>query len=266
MTTSTAAPEVAGWGRRRLLLVLAGASTLVVCLAAGLVYGVVASLADKPSVPTGRSASVAASTGQSFRDRVATTPMRQVGPEASRGGAAATAPSPSIQVPPATTEGTAGVPTGYPHTPAGAVGQLAAIDTTVLAGMSVPHTTGVYGAWSLPGAPPASRWVMTGNVRAFLTAAAGAADPVLTATPVAAQVKGTDGPGWVLACVLLRLDAVAAATASVAYGHCEPMQWQHDRWMIAAGARPAAAPSTWPGTDLALQAGWRTWVPLGVQD
>jgi hypothetical protein len=132
--------------------------------------------------------------------------------------------------------------------------------------MSVEHATTIYQAWSLPGAPPASQWVMTTNVRAFLTAAAPAADPVVTATPVAAQVKGSDGPDWVLACVLLRLDAVAASSASVAYGHCEPMQWHHDRWQVASGARPAPAPSTWPGTDLARRAGWRTWVPTGGQD
>ena len=85
-------------------------------------------------------------------------------------------------------------------------------------------------------------------------------------TPVAAQIKGSDGRDWVLACVLLRLAAVAASSASVAYGHCEPMQWHHDRWQVAPGARPAPAPSTWPGTDLARRAGWRTWLPTGGQD
>ena len=32
------------------------------------------------------------------------------------------------------------------------------------------------------------------------------------------------------------------------------------RWLIAAGLPPAPAPSTWPETDLARQAGWLTWV------
>lgn len=268
---NTNAPEALGWGRRRLLMVLVGAAALALALLAGLVYGVLSSLGE-PAEATSQAANswvttrVGASSGPVWREQVAAAPMLQVGPDAARGGAPAATLGPTFQAPPATTDGPAAVPTGYPRTPTGAVSQLAAIDTTVVAGMSVEHATTVYQAWSLPGAPPASQWVMTTNVRAFLTAAAPAADPVVTATPVAAQVKGSDGPNWVLACVLLRLDAVAASSASVAYGHCEPMQWHHDRWQIASGARPAPAPSTWPGTDLARRAGWRTWVPTGGQD
>ena len=250
MTTTTTAPEAAGWGRRRLLLVLAGAASVAICLLAGLVYGVAASLADTATPSAAHPSSVAASSGPVWRDRIAAAPMLKVGAAAARGGAPATTADQTIQVPPATTEGAAGVPTGYPRTPAGAVGQLAAIDSAVVAGMSVEHTTAVYDSWSLPGAPPAGGWVMTGNVRAFLAAAAGVSGPVVTATPVAAQVKGTDGQDWVLACVLLRLDAVAASSASVAYGHCEPMKWHDHRWQIAPGTRPAPAPSTWLGTDL----------------
>ena len=69
---------------------------------------------------------------------------------------------------------------------------------------------------------------MTGNVQAFL-AASGApaldAATVVTATPVAAQVKGTDGDDWALACVLLDVRATITATARIGYGHCERMQW-----------------------------------------
>jgi hypothetical protein len=44
------------------------------------------------------------------------------------------------------------------------------------------------------------------------------------------------------------------------------MQWTADpatdgRWVIGAGIEPAAAPSTWPGTELARDAGWLTWIP-----
>ena len=83
------------------------------------------------------------------------------------------------------------------------------------------------------------------------------------ATPTAAQVKGTDGTDWVLACVLLDVQARIVTQARIAYGHCERMQWSTDeggRWLIAAGSPPAQAPSTWPETDLARQAGWLTWV------
>ena len=36
--------------------------------------------------------------------------------------------------------------------------------------------------------------------------------------------------------------------------------------MIAPGAQPAPAPSTWPGTQAALDAGWGTWVAGREQD
>ena len=47
--------------------------------------------------------------------------------------------------------------------------------------------------------------------------------------------------------------------SKVLYGHCEPMQWDQGRWVIAAGAAAAPAPATWPGTALSAQAGWRRW-------
>ena len=88
---------------------------------------------------------------------------------------------------------------------------------------------------------------------------------MVTATPVAGQVKGTDGPDWALACVLLDVRATITASARIGYGHCERMQWQQrdgqdGRWMIAPGAQPARAPSTWPGSEVAIEAGWATWV------
>ncbi len=84
--------------------------------------------------------------------------------------------------------------------------------------------------------------------------------PVLVAaTPAAGLVKGTDGPDWVLACVLLDVRADAVTHAEIGYGHCERMAWHDGRWMIAPGTPPATAPSVWPGSDLALKAGWRTW-------
>jgi hypothetical protein len=35
--------------------------------------------------------------------------------------------------------------------------------------------------------------------------------------------------------------------------------------MVAPGTPPAQAPSTWPGSDLSLKAGWRTWVDAGQE-
>ena len=103
--------------------------------------------------------------------------------------------------------------------------------------------------------------------QAFLGSAAGpwVDDPgtSLVAVPLAGQVKGVDGPDWVLACVLFEVTATVVTQARTAFGHCEQMAWDGDRWVIADGAYPAPAPSTWPGTELAAAAGWRTWVAAG---
>ncbi|MGB8384590.1 MAG: hypothetical protein WCG47_25680, partial [Dermatophilaceae bacterium] len=166
--------------------------------------------------------------------------------------------------PPAGQVGPAQIPTGYPRTPEGALGQLAAIEVAVLASMSIETAHRVHEAWAAPDAPAAEAWALTANIQAFLASTAGQRvgerPAAVVVTPVAAQVKGTDGPDWVLACVLTQVTATVVSTARIGYGHCERMAWAGDRWVIAPGAPPAPAPSTWPGTALARQAGWRTWI------
>lgn len=268
---------IPGWDRRRLLATLAGLSAGLLALLAGLGYAIHLALAATSHTTTepttaGSTGAVAAGaelsgSGAAYRDAVAAAPMLRAGPDAARPAPPAPTPPAEIAIPPATAAGPAGVPTGFPQSPPGAVGQLAAIVTTVLTGMSLPHTISVHQQWTLPGAGEPAGWVMTDNVHAFLaTAAAGqSADrPArVVATPAAGLVKGTDGDDWVLACVLVQVRATITATARIGYGHCERMQWQQGRWWIAAGAAPAQAPSTWPGTEVSIAAGWRTWVPDG---
>ena len=243
MTTTR---QDSGWGRRQLLATLTGAALLAAALLAGLAFVVIDAVTDPaPATPAQVPLMASPAAAPGWRDQVAAAPMLRVAPAAAREGTPAATPGRAIAVPPATREGPAGVPTGYPRTSAGAVGQLAAIDTTVLTGMSLERTRQVHRGWALPGAPDVGQWVMTENVRAFLAAAGpAAAPPAVVAIPAAGQVKGTDGPNWVVACVLLRVDATIARTASIAYGHCERMQWHEDRWQIAPGTQPATAPST----------------------
>ena len=193
--------------------------------------------------------------------------MLAVDPAAARPTAPAPRAAPAITVPAATRPGAAGVASGFPHTPGGAVGQLAAITVTVLGEMSIARAGQVYQAWALPGGVGAPAWELTRSVQVFLTAAGQGPVKDLTTVvavrPVAAQVKGVDGPDWTLACVLLDVEATIAARARIGYGHCERMQWTGDAWRIAGGAAPARAPSTWPGSPAALRAGWRTWAPAG---
>ena len=291
-----------GWGRRRLLGALAGVAAAGVLLLLGLGYAVyfavtsditsatdtsatdtssppVASATSTTSRTSGASAPAGSATatstadgpqsvsGAARRDAIASAPMLAVRPVDSRPAVPAAVAGPVITIPVATTAGPAGVPAGFPHTPHGALGQLAAIETTALVGMNVAAANQVYEAWALSGGVGAGGWEITRDVQAFLAAASGAGkDPTTTsigmvvATPTGAQVKGVDGDDWTLACVLLTVRARITVDAAIGYGYCERMQWQGQRWMIAPGSPPARAPSTWPGTAVAVQAGWRTWV------
>lgn len=134
--------------------------------------------------------------------------------------------------------------------------------------MSIQQANTVHAAWALPGAPGVAQWPLTQNVQSFLGSAHMGAtiDPTSTVvvTPVGAQVKGTDGPDWVLACVLVKVHATITNDAQMGYGYCERMQWHGGRWMIAPGPTPAPAPSTWPGSNLSNNAGWRTWAGGGT--
>jgi hypothetical protein len=270
---STTTPQA--WGRGKLLAILVAALAAGLALLAGLGLFIWQVLADDPARPvatedTERPPVVLDEAdlpedGPARREQIAHAQMLSVeDPRAYREGQVATTVAEPLGVPSPSRIGPVGIATGYPQTPEGAVAQLAAIDVAVIQGMSVPATHEIYLSWSTGGADPA-RWVMTGNVTDFLTAAGQSgqskeAGLVVTAVPAAGQVKGTDGDDWTVACVLLELHARLVQEATVAYGHCEAMTWTGDRWVIDPTASVSPAPSTWPGTDLAAEAGWRPWV------
>src|SRR5690606_22788495 len=71
--------------------------------------------------------------GPARRERIADAPMLAVDdPRAYRQGQVSTTVTDPLGVPSPTTTGPVDVPTGFPRTPEGAVGQLAAIDVTVI--------------------------------------------------------------------------------------------------------------------------------------
>jgi hypothetical protein len=265
MSASRRADEA--WGRIRLLLVLGAAVLVVVVLVAGLVlagtYAVSGAHQDggsrspqsigekRPAAPTGR-------------DAIAAAPMLQVDRQAVLPTAPAAAAGPTMRIPSSTGVGRAGIAAGFPRTPEGAVGQLAAIGSAVLQGMSLTYTNDVYQQWSMPGGVGVAEWPMTRNVQAFLDGARMGQETdraiSVVAIPAAGQVKGVDGPDWAVVCVLFEVRATITVEAQIGYGYCERMQWQNRRWMIAPGVSPAQAPSTWPGSELSIRAGWRTWV------
>lgn len=262
----TTTPEPGTWPRWRLYALLVAALTTMMMLLLGLAIAVWTMIIPSPSTPGADAPAPVAGEvrGDAYRDQLAAQPMLQVPAAAASTPHVSTELAAVLAVPAADAVGPAGVATGFPRTPEGAVAQLAAIEVTVVEAMSIPVAHQVHDAWSLPGGTSAGEWAMTRNVQVFLTTLGDQGnakdDSVLvTATPAAGQVKGADGPDWVLACVLLDVRAAVATTARIGYGHCERMAWHDGRWQIAPGTPPAKAPSTWPGSDLALQAGWRTW-------
>ena len=266
-----------GWDRRRLLVVLAAVVATAMVLLLGLGYAVYVALTSATGTAKPLQAVTAAhdtpgsqpARGAARRDDIASAPMLAFGPADSRASTPAPVAGPTITIPVSTQQGPASVPAGFPRTPEGAAAQLAAIETTVLDGMSIAVANHVYAQWALPGGVGVAGWEITQDVQAFLaTAQMGSEKDMassVVATPAAAQVKGTDGTDWVLACVLLDMRATITADARMGYGYCERMQWQAGRWMIASGTPPARAPSSWPGSDLSNQAGWRTWATSGQE-
>ena len=253
---------IAPWQRWQLVATIVGIGGALLLVLAGTVLALI-----ERSTPPDQTTPAPAATGAvaaDTRDRIAAQPMASVAPDAARSTAPSAELARSIDVPVATIDGPAGVHTGFPHTPEGAVGQLAAIEVRVIEAMSIPVAHEVHQAWAMPGGVNAAQWELTTSVQAFLSASGqegNAKDEttMVAAVPAAAQVKGTDGPDWVLACVLLDVRASIVADARIGWGHCERMVWTGDRWLIGPGLPPAIAPSTWPGSQPAIDAGWLRW-------
>ena len=189
--------------------------------------------------------------------RMATTPADATG------GTPALGALPDIPIPLVDEIGPEGIPTGYPQTGEGSVGQLGEILVSVLGSMDLAHAQRVQRSWFEDPAGSGGVWPVLGLIQSFLEAGQmpSGLDPAasLRVIPAAGQIKGSDGDGWHVACVLVEIIYTHRAQARLAYGHCERMTWDGDRWLIAAGSHPVPGPSTWPGTERALQAGWLTW-------
>ncbi len=263
LTSRSAEP----WSRPRLLAMLGSLALVVVLILVGgglAVWHAVVSDGRSPGAVTGQPTS-GPTDPRLDRDGLAEAAMASVDPQAAFHPNPATTPGVSIVVPqPSALDGPAGVPTGFPHTHEGAVGQWAAITQTVLESMSLPRTREIHDAWVRPGGPAFGRWTLTRNVISFLTAARqGGQEKDLTtivaATPAAGLVKGSDGPDWAVVCVLLDVQAWIKTESRMGYGLCSRMEWTDGRWRVADGAEPAPAPSVWPGSNAAVAAGWLAW-------
>lgn len=265
------------WSRQRMLRLLAAAVVAVLGLLAGLVVAVVdvihpsrhGDTARHRGTATARSRTGAAGeTGGVVdpRDALAARPMPSVPDDAAHPGPVSTAaPGSAIAPPPSTGMGPAGVATGFAHTPAGALAQLAAIDQTALQSGSLAEARALIGGWALPGGPTATSWsLIAGLVTLFdETGLSGGGSPLLAIvlTPVMGLIKGSVGPDYVIACADFELDVTLTETVRGAVADCQRMVWSPTaggaaRWMIGPGAEPATPPSVWPDTDTAIAVGY----------
>lgn len=258
--------EATPWSRTRLLAMLGGLvlSVVLTLMGGGLAIWHATAGAQPAAVATNHPPTVPMD-GRPSRDEIAAAAMPSVEPQAAFHPDPATVPGGSIVVPqPTVLDGPAAVPTGFPHTFEGAVGQWAAIVQTVLESMSLPRTLEIHTAWVQPGGPGSAQWTLTRNVTSFLTAARQGGDEkdlttIVAATPAAGLVKGGDGPDWTVVCVLLDVQAWIKTESRMGYGLCSRMEWADGRWQVAPGAEPAPAPSAWPGSNAAVAAGWLAW-------
>jgi hypothetical protein len=270
-------PRSPQWSRRRMLGLLVLAALTVAVLIAGLVLAVVHAVnptgggndasvvggsVGNATVPAAAATPTGTVSAAEARDALAARPMPAVSESASRPAPVSNRdPGPPIVLPRATHTAAAGVPTGFPHTPEGAMAQLAAIDQTALQSGSLSGARDVIAAWAMPGGPTTTSWSGVRAMSTLLNAVglSGGGSPQLgiVLTPLMGQIKGSVGQDFVVPCVDFELEVTLQQTARGATADCQRMVWHGDRWMIGPGDEPAQPPSVWPGTDLAIDVGYR---------
>ena len=253
----------------RAWLTLAIIAALALALLAALAYTVSAVLTSPgPKVspkraavpPAVRAGTPSASPVQRQMDELAARPMAEFPASAARphplartgGGAPISLPAAS------STDGP--VVTGFPHTPEGALAQLAALDAVALRDLSPNQVRMVHDWAALPGAVALTSWTPYVAATAALAAAGapeGSTDLTSTFTPVAGVIKGTVGSDFVVACVLGEWQVTYRASSRSGAADCQRMVWTNQGWRIGPGAQPAYGPSVWPGSHEAARAGWR---------
>lgn len=192
---------------------------------------------------------------------LATAPMRQFPSTASMPQTLAPSGLPVIDVPAPTRTNPAGVGEGFPATPQGAIGQLAALEVAGLADLNPQTYNAAYTSISLPGAPdPAATplGVQVNKVYSQVVLQGSTGQPISSRWQLAgAQVKGVTSAGRsVVVCVAGELQLAQVNSAQTGTGDCQAMRWTGRDWRIAPVPVAARAPVTWPGSPAFVQAGY----------
>jgi hypothetical protein len=254
------------WTRLRLQILLGAGAVVVLALVVGGAWSVINLLTG--STPGDTSAGSGSGTATSAQDRLANKPLPAAPVEAAQpGGDLSTSNTGTLQIPPPMQVGDVGVATGYPHTPQGALAQMAAIDSTALSSASVKIAQDVITHWAAPGGPTPESWSGVKGLATLLGSAGLSADAQNAITigvePKMGFIKGTVGSDFVVPCVdfIITVTLPGAQPQQVAAADCQRMVWQEDstggRWVIGPGDEPAEAPSLWPGSEASFEAGYQ---------
>ena len=265
------------WGHNKLVALLAAGIAVVLLVVTGVglaIYYTLTGTAHHARVSTAAEAAATAGptspSGSSTpdpgrartqQDALAAAAMPSVDLRASRPGPVSTRSPGTITIPRATGDGAAGVPTGFPHTPRGALAQLAAIDQTAFQSGGLDGMRQVIASWAAPGGPTPESWSAVKAMAELLDSAglsgAASGQMALVVSPLMGLIKGSVGSVFVIPCIDFEFDATITQTVRVADADCQRMQWTGGRWVIGAGAEPANPPSVWPDTDTAIDLGYR---------
>jgi hypothetical protein len=231
---SVAAATAPGpWTRRKLQVLLALTVLVLLALLAGGIWSMTQMLGSTPSSQPAAGTRAGGAEG-SARDRLANSPLPSANLEAAQPGALSTDRTGTLVIPGATAQGVASVPSGFPHTAAGALAQLAAIDQSAIGPASVSRAQQVISAWATGGGPTAATWSGVRAVAALLTAAGlpadGTGNLTVGLTPSMGLIKGTIGTDFVVPCIDFIITTTVtgptgAHTDRVAVADCQRMVW-----------------------------------------
>lgn len=249
------------WSPARLLVLAGSCVAVVLAIVAGLVLAVIAALAEDPDGGEASPVAGRATRSLSEQDALAAAPMPTAEPEEALPGPLSSRAAQVLVLPRPSGVGPADVATGFPRTPEGALAQLAAIDVTAMQAGSMDGVRDVIAEWAAAGGPTPENWSGVTGMASLLSgaglSAAGSPQLAIVVRPVMGLIKGTVGPDFAVVCVDLEFTVTLERTARRALADCQRMTWVADRWLIGPGPEPAPAPSIWPGTDAAIDAGWR---------